>query len=121
MDLVYVAQPRLRSPNARMETGEQQWQHLDRGQADSAHLNDDADEGNESGSYEDGSYTGEEGDSEEESGSEDEEDEPVLKYRRFAKEVVDSLSQGNSQDAQAKNVIVCMAIHTKVSRKCPRS
>ena len=101
-------------PNARMETGEELLRRPDRVQVDDTHLNDD-DEESGSGSYdEDGSCT------DEEDGSEEEEDEPVLKYRRFAKEVVDSLSQGSSHDSQTKNVIVCMAIHTKVSpKKCP--
>ena len=104
-------------PNARMETGEEPWQRLDAAQVDNTHLNND-DEEYGSGSYdEDGSCTDEEDGSEDEE-SEEEEDEPVLKYRRFAKEVVDSLSQGSSHDSQAKNVIVCMAIHTKVSPKC---
>ena len=39
---------------------------------------------------------------------------PVLKYKRFAKEVVNALQQG--QDGDSKNVIQCMAVHTKVAR-----
>ena len=49
-----------------------------------------------------------------ESEEEDEEDEPVLKYKRFAKEVVNALQQG--QDGDSKNVIQCMAVHTKVAQ-----
>ena len=106
-------------PNARMETGEELLRRPYSTQVDDTHLNND-DEECGSGSYdEDGSCTDEEDGSEGEE-SEEEEEEPVLKYRRFAKEVVDSLSQGSSHDSPAKNVIVCMAIHTKVSpKKCP--
>ena len=50
----------------------------------------------------------------EETSSEDESpEEPLLKYKRFAKEVVNSLSQG--EDGVTKNVIMCMAVHSKVS------
>ena len=97
-----------------MDTDVQQCQRLDGRQVDATHFNDEEDC---SGSYEDDSYTDGEDYSETE-GSSEEDDEPVLKYRRFAKEVVDSLSQGNVQDTQTKNVIVCMAIHTKVGQKC---
>ena len=66
-------------------------QRLDRGQVDSTHLND-CEEEDGSGRYEDGSYTdGEDGSS---SSDDWEVDEPVLKYRRFAKEVVGCLTQG---------------------------
>lgn len=51
---------------------------------------------------------------EEEGSSSDDEDEPLLKYRRFAREVVNSLSQGSN--GETKNVIVCMAVHPKVRR-----
>ena len=51
---------------------------------------------------------------EEESSSSDDEDEPLLRYKRFAREVVNSLSQGS--DGETKNVIVCMAVHPKVRR-----
>ena len=52
---------------------------------------------------------------EEEDSSSDDENEPLLKYRRFAREVVNSLSQGSN--GETKNVIVCMAVHPKV-RSC---
>ena len=65
---------------------------------------------------EDEEYDDEEEDdeSEEESYSgtdEDESDEPLLKYKRFAKEVVNDL---NSTQGETKNVIECMAVHSKV-------
>ena len=92
---------------------EQQWQRLDRAQEDNTHLDIDGEEYG-SGSYdEDGSCADKEDDRKDRD-SEAEEDEPFLKYKRFAKEVVDSLSQGSSHDAQAKNIITYMAIHTKV-------
>ena len=115
--ICFTSRSHAPDPNARMETGEELFRRPDRAQVDDTHLNND-DEECESGSYdEDGSCTDDEDGSDDE---ESEEDEPVLKYRRFAKEVVDSLSQGSSHDSPAKNVIVCMAIHTKVSpEKCP--
>ena len=92
---------------------EQQSLRQDRAQENNTHLDND-DEEYESGSNdEDGSCTDEQDDRKDEE-SEEEEDEPVLKYRRFAKEVVDSLCE-----AQSKNVVVCMAIHKKVNLKCP--
>ena len=51
--------------------------------------------------------------SEESDESEKEEKEPVLKYKRFAKEVVNALQQG--QDGDSKNVIQCTAVHRKVN------
>lgn len=62
--------------------------------------------GSESGS---GSGSSEE-EGEEESDGEEEEDEPVLKYKRFAKEVVASLS-GTDSLVQ----ICCISVHPKVS------
>ena len=49
----------------------------------------------------------------EEEEEEEEDDEPVLKYKRFAKEVVNSLSQSGAE-GEPKNVIICMAVHPKV-------
>ncbi len=62
----------------------------------------DSDSGSESdsSSYEDGED------------SEDDTDEPVLKYSRFAKDVVNCL---NPAQGDTKNVIECMAVHSKVS------
>lgn len=71
---------------------------------------DDEEENSGSGSY----YTGtsdEEGDTESGSGSEDDSDEPLLKYTRFAKDVVNCL---NPTQGETKNVIECMAVHSKV-------
>lgn len=69
-------------------------------------------ESEEEGSfYSDEEETDESG-SEEEGDDEEDEDEPVLKYKRFAKEVVNALHQ--SQDGESKNVIQCMAVHPKV-------
>lgn len=51
--------------------------------------------------------------SETEPESEEEEIEPVLKYRRFARDVVASISQ--VQGGHESNVICCMAVHSKVS------
>ena len=51
---------------------------------------------------------------EEEGSSSEDEEEPLLKYKRFAREVVNSLSQGSN--GETKNVIVCMAVHPKVRR-----
>ncbi len=42
---------------------------------------------------------------------EEEDDEPVLKYRRFAKEVVTSICEGSDG---GRNIICCMAVHPKV-------
>lgn len=46
------------------------------------------------------------------SSSEEEEEEPVLKYKRFAKEVVSSISE--SPDG-VRNIICCIAVHPKAS------
>lgn len=51
-------------------------------------------------------------DSEAES-EEEEEIEPVLKYKRFARDVVASISQAHG--GHESNVICCMAVHSKVS------
>lgn len=65
----------------------------------------ESDESCESGSY----YSSSSEDEDEE------EDEPVLKYGRFAKEVVNSLRHVPSGvEDEPKNVIVCMAVHPKV-------
>ena len=42
---------------------------------------------------------------------ESEEEEPVLKYKRFAKEVVFSTCEG---ETGTRNVITCIAVHPKV-------
>ena len=60
------------------------------------------------------SSSGSEGDEEDESEDEDEEEEPLLKYTRFAKDVVNDLNQGET--GETKNVIECMAVHSKVSQ-----
>lgn len=85
------------------------------------------DETRSQGSYTDGSSGSEEGDSNEnssnaESGDEAEErekvkdeEEPVLKYSRFAKEVVSAINEGSSGD---KNIICCIAVHPKVCSSC---
>ena len=53
------------------------------------------------------------GSSESEAESDEEEEiEPVLKYKRFARDVVASISQG--QSGEESNVICCMAVHSKV-------
>ena len=49
--------------------------------------------------------------SDSEDGSE-EEIEPVLKYKRFARDVITSISQ--SHDGEKSNVICCIAAHSKV-------
>ena len=48
----------------------------------------------------------------EEESSDEELVEPVLKYRRFAKEAVIAISQG----PEGKNIICCVAVHQRVSR-----
>ena len=59
------------------------------------------------------SSSGSEGDEEDESEYDEEEEEPLLKYTRFAKDVINDLNQG---EGEAKNVIECMAVHSKVSQ-----
>lgn len=73
----------------------------------------EVEDGDSSYEEEEGSSSGgEEEDYEEE---EEEEEEPLLKYGRFAKEVVNSLSQlPSTSEGEPKNVIVCMAVHPKV-------
>ena len=44
--------------------------------------------------------------------SEEEPDEPVLKYKRFAKDVVFGISEGPGSH---KNIICCIAVHPKVN------
>ena len=46
------------------------------------------------------------------SSSDSDEEEPVLKYKRFAKEVVQSTCDGSEG---ARDVINCIAVHPKVS------
>lgn len=72
------------------------------------------DEASGSGSYYETS-SGEEDEQDQEE-EDEEEDEPVLKYGRFAKDVVNSLSQmvPSGVEGEPKNVIVCMAVHPKV-------
>lgn len=54
-------------------------------------------------------------DGEESDGDEDEEeDEPVLKYKRFAKEVVVSINEVSSASTGMPIQICCMAVHSKV-------
>ena len=81
----------------------------------------DLDEHSEDGSYssgyedENGSESGSEsgsGSSGSGDSSEEEEEEPVLKYKRFAKELVNTIS-GSGED---RNIICCIAVHPKVSR-----
>ena len=73
-------------------------------------------QGSESSSEEEeGSTSGEEGEDGEEE-EDDDDEEPLLKYSRFAKDVVNSLSQmpSSTNEGEPKNVIVCMAVHPKV-------
>ena len=63
-----------------------------------------------SGSYEE-SESGSNGTEESSEGEEEKEDEPVLKYKRFAKDVVSSISESPSG---GKNIICCIAVHPKV-------
>lgn len=60
-------------------------------------------------------YTDDDEDDDWSESEEEEEDKPVLKYRRFAKEVVNTLHQ--AQDRETMNVIQCMAVHRKVTNK----
>ena len=72
---------------------------------------DNTEGASEESSYEEGSGSGS---SEDGSGSEtdsDGEEEPVLKYKRFAKDVVNSIHDGGSGE---KNIICCIAVHPKV-------
>lgn len=79
---------------------------------------DEEDNGSSQGVSMDGSYEGESGEYSSEAGSgseedgDDEEPEPVLKYKRFAKEVVNSINEGSDGD---KNIICCIAVHAKVN------
>lgn len=47
-----------------------------------------------------------------EESEEEELEEPVLKYKRFAKDVVFDISEGPGSH---KNIICCIAVHTKVN------
>ncbi|XP_064401865.1 vacuolar protein sorting-associated protein 41 homolog [Halichondria panicea] len=71
-------------------------------------------EGSEESSYEEESGSGE-SDSETGSGSEEDtdEEEPVLKYKRFAKEVVSSIHDGTGMGSGERNIICCIAVHPK--------
>ncbi len=74
---------------------------------DESSAEDSDDDGSNSGSGSTDSDEGEEdGDS-----SESDEDEPVLKYKRFAKEVV---SSGEGTLEGLKGHICCIAVHSKV-------
>lgn len=66
-----------------------------------------------SGSYEEesGEYSSEAGSGSSGEEEDHEEEEPVLKYKRFAKEVVSSISEGSDGE---KNIICCIAVHPKV-------
>ena len=59
--------------------------------------------------YEGSTYT----ESESSNSEESEDEEPVLKYKRFAKEVVTSTCEGPDG---ARNIISCIAVHPKVSQ-----
>ena len=49
------------------------------------------------------------------SSSEDDDEEPVLKYKRFAKEVVQATCEGARDEAEgSRDVINCIAVHPKV-------
>ena len=80
--------------------------------SDGSEEEEDEEEGS-SGESVSGSASESSGEDGEESseGEEEDEDEPVLKYRRFAKEVVTSINEGRS-DLQ---VFICaIAVHSKV-------
>ena len=70
----------------------------------------------ESSEYETESGSGSSGSSEEESGSDEDEaedgDEPVLKYKRFAKDVVSTITESR---VDVLVQICCIAVHAKVS------
>ena len=77
---------------------------------------EDGEGSSQSGSEESGSGSGSSEEGEESGGEEEEEDEdePVLKYKRFAKEVVSSIN-----DPRASNMpvhICCIAVHPKVRK-----
>ena len=66
-------------------------------------------------SEEDASSGGEEESSpESDEESEEEPEEPVLKYKRFAKDVVFGISEGPEGH---KNIICCIAVHPKVNHR----
>ena len=82
----------------------------ERSSGESGESDDRSDTENSSSSYgstESGSGSESDADSEEE-----EEFEPVLKYKRFARDVIASISQG--QGGEESNVICCIAVHSKV-------
>lgn len=78
---------------------------------------EDEEEGEGSSEYETGesvSGSGSSEEGEEESGGEEEdEDEPVLKYKRFAKEVVSSISDPRTSGIMPVH-ICCITVHPKV-------
>ena len=80
---------------------------------ESGESEDGSGSGSENGSYESSEGGSGSGSEETETESEEEEEtEPVLKYKRFARDVVASISQ--SQGGEGSNVICCMAVHSKV-------
>lgn len=88
-------------------------EQLAAGQQDVGESEEEEESDEEGSSYTDEEESdGSESEEEDEDEEEGEEDEPVLKYKRFAKEVVNALHQ--SQDGEGKNVIQCMAVHPKV-------
>ena len=62
--------------------------------------------------YDEGSASSEDESSSESDSTSEEEEEPVLKYKRFAKEVVSIISEGPDGE---KNIICCIAVHPKVT------
>lgn len=82
----------------------------ERSNGESGESDDRSDTENGSSSYgSTGSGSGSESDADSE---EEEEFEPVLKYKRFARDVIASISQG--QGGEESNVICCIAVHSKV-------
>ena len=93
-----------------MSEAEEYSDEEERSSGESGESNDRSDTENGSSSYgstESGSGSESDADSEEE-----EEFEPVLKYKRFARDVIASISQG--QGGEESNVICCIAVHSKV-------
>lgn len=88
-----------------------QGDNMSGGSEDGSGDDDDEEGSSESGSGSSSGSSGEE-DEDESEGEEEEEDEPVLKYRRFAKEVVSSISLQGVEHMQIQ--IRCIAVHAKV-------
>lgn len=82
----------------------------ERSSGDSGESGGGSDTENGSSSY--GSTESESGSESDADSEEEEEFEPVLKYRRFARDVIASISQG--QGGEESNVICCIAVHSKV-------